>query len=125
RSTAEKRPRSAPLADPRRAPHRDRALDRTHLPPASPPEPARTIDPHRIRDHHEPGRAHRGLTPRLSPIGAAVPWSDSYQDMTARPCCTVREPGRSTRPVEDSRWWRRQKSRESDPPHTTIVVPLT
>src|SRR5699024_1374979 len=31
------------------------------------------IDPQRIRDHHDPGREPRGLTPQLSPNGAAVP----------------------------------------------------
>ena len=39
---------------------RDRHLDRTHLPPPPTPGRARPIDPHRIRDHHDPtGRSGR------------------------------------------------------------------
>src|SRR5699024_8753262 len=61
------------VADPRRAPDRDRHLDRTQVSPPPSTGPSGSIDPHRIRDHHEPGREPRGLTPQLSPNGAAVP----------------------------------------------------
>src|SRR5690606_22129268 len=45
----------------RRAPHRDRDLDRTHLPPTPQTSPPRPLDPHRIRNHHEPHRHPGGL----------------------------------------------------------------
>ena len=61
---AEERPRSAHLDDSRRAANRDRHLDRTHLPPPTTTEPPRPIDPHRIRDHHDPSDGTRRLTTR-------------------------------------------------------------
>src|SRR5699024_1108977 len=69
----EERPGPEAVADPRRAPDRDRHLDRTQVSPPPSTGPSGSIDPHRIRDHHEPGREPRGLTPQLSPNGAAVP----------------------------------------------------
>src|SRR5699024_10676255 len=73
RTAPEERPGPEAVADPRRAPDRDRHLDRTQVSPPPSTGPSGSIDPHRIRDHHEPGREPRGLTPQLSPNGAAVP----------------------------------------------------
>src|SRR5699024_10707471 len=73
RTAPEERPGPEAVADPRRAPDRDRHLDRTQVSPPPTTGPSGSIDPHRIRDHHEPGREPRGLTPPLSPNGAAVP----------------------------------------------------
>ena len=42
------------LGHPRRTPHRDRHLDRTDLPPPPTTTRPRPVDPHRIRDHHDP-----------------------------------------------------------------------
>src|SRR5699024_477547 len=69
----EERPGPQALADPRGAPDRDHYLDRADLSPPPQAGPPGPIDPHRIRDHHEPGREPRGLTPQLSPDRAAVP----------------------------------------------------
>src|SRR5690625_5492314 len=68
----EERPGPQALADPRGAPDRDHYLDRADLSPPPQAGPPGPIDPHRIRDHHEPGREPRGLTPQLSPDRAAV-----------------------------------------------------
>jgi putative transposase len=48
--------------NPRRPAHRDHHLDQTHLPPPPTPSPSRPIDPHRIRDHHDPTDGTRRLT---------------------------------------------------------------
>ena len=45
----------------------------------------RLTPPSNTRDHHEPGRGPRGLTPRLSPVRAAVP---SIGLLRARSRCT-------------------------------------
>src|SRR5699024_4520446 len=79
RTAPEERPGPEAVADPRRAPDRDRHLDRTQVSPPPSTGPSGSIDPHRIRDHHEPGREPRGLTPQLSPNGAAVPDRDNHQ----------------------------------------------
>src|SRR5699024_9427945 len=73
RASPEERPGSQALEDPRRAADRHHHLDREDLPPTTPAGPPGSIDPHRIRDHHEPRRGTRGLRPQLSPIRAAVP----------------------------------------------------
>ena len=52
----------APLGHPRRATHRDRHLDRTHLPPAPPPSRPRPPDTHRIRDDQDPNGCPGRLT---------------------------------------------------------------
>jgi transposase InsO family protein len=57
---AEERAQPPPLAHPRRAPPRDRVLDRDHLPPAPTPRHTRPSHTYRIRDTG-PGRS-RGLT---------------------------------------------------------------
>src|SRR5699024_907013 len=72
RPAPEERPGPQALADSRRAADRDHHLDRTHLPPSSPTGSPGPIDPHRVRDHHEPDRQPGGLTPadtypRISP----------------------------------------------------------
>src|SRR5690625_7481827 len=69
---SEERPGPTPLADPRGAADRDHHLDREDLSPSAPAGSPGSIDPHRIRHHHEPGRT-RGLTPQLAPKRAAVP----------------------------------------------------
>jgi putative transposase len=58
---AKERAQPPPLADPRRTPHRDRDLDRTHLPPPPTPSPPWPFDPHRIRNHHDPTDGTRRL----------------------------------------------------------------
>lgn len=72
RATATQRPRPLAVGHPRTTPDRDRHLDRTDLPPQTPPSPPRPIDPDRIRDHHQ-HRRNRGMTPKLSPVRASVP----------------------------------------------------
>src|SRR5690606_23949647 len=63
RPAPEERPEPpTPLGDPRRAPHRDRHLDRTHLPPPPTPTRPRPLDPHRIRNDHDPSDGNRRLT---------------------------------------------------------------
>lgn len=62
RPAPEQRPESAPLAHPPRPPHRDRDLDRTDLPPPPTTSPPGTLDPHRVRDHHD----HTGRPSRLT-----------------------------------------------------------
>ncbi|MBB3665213.1 transposase InsO family protein [Prauserella sediminis] len=62
-----RRARPPPMGHPRRTPDRDRHLDRTHLPPPTPPEQARLFDPHRIRNQHDhAGRAGRPTTVTVS-----------------------------------------------------------
>src|SRR5699024_6392821 len=63
RATPEERPRPQAMADSRRAADRDHHLDREDLPPTTPTGPPGPIDPHRVRDHHEPDRQPGGLTP--------------------------------------------------------------
>jgi hypothetical protein len=46
----------------RRAADRDRDLDRAHLPPPPSPNRARSIDPDRVRDHHD----HAGRSGRIN-----------------------------------------------------------
>jgi len=60
-AAAKERARPPPLVDPRRAPHRDRDLDRTHLPSPSTPSPPWPLDPDRIRDNHDPSDGTRRL----------------------------------------------------------------
>src|SRR5699024_10788901 len=74
RAAPEERPGPQAPADPRRAPHRDHhwghlplaGEDREDLSPTPPAGSPGPIDPHRIRDHHEPGRGPRGLTPTVT-----------------------------------------------------------
>src|SRR6185503_20137312 len=61
-AAAEQRPQPPAMAHPRTAPDRDRDLDRADLPSAPPPDCTRPIDPHRIRDDHDPNRHPSGLT---------------------------------------------------------------
>src|SRR5690625_2935 len=82
RTAPEERAGPEAVADPRRAADRDHHLDREDLSPTPSAGSAGPVDPHRIRDHHEPGREPRGLTPQLSPDRAAVP--------PGRPCRTYR-----------------------------------
>ena len=60
-AAAEERPEPPALKHPRGTPHRDRHLDRTHLPPPPPGRP-RTVDPHRIRSNHD----HTGPSGRVT-----------------------------------------------------------
>src|SRR5690606_25398422 len=50
---AEERAQPPHLDHPRRTADRDRHLDRTDLPPATPASLSRPIDPDRVRGHHE------------------------------------------------------------------------
>ncbi len=85
RPLAMQRPRSTPLDDPRRAPHRHRHLDRTHLPPPPPTARPRTIDPHRVRDHHDLTDSNRCLNNPCPISASAVPCNQ----ISRRPgsCC--------------------------------------
>jgi transposase InsO family protein len=56
------RPGPSTLGDAPAAQDRDRHLDRTHLPPPTPTTTPRPIDPHRIRDHHDPVTRTRSVT---------------------------------------------------------------
>src|SRR5699024_2401570 len=72
----DERPRPPALDHPRRTPHRDRHLDRTDLPPPPTTGRPRTVDPHRVRDHHDhashPGCVTQPVTYLCSrPITAA------------------------------------------------------
>src|SRR5699024_5667452 len=92
----EERPGPQALADPRGAPDRDHYLDRADLSPPPQAGPPGPIDPHRIRDHHEPGREPRGLTPQLSPDRAAVPVAhdiDACMNRIARAVIGAYPPG--------------------------------
>ncbi|MDT5015999.1 MAG: putative transposase [Mycobacterium sp.] len=62
RAPAEERPQPTNLGHPRRAPDRDRDLDRTDLPPTPQTRRPRPIDPHRVRDHHD----HAGHSGRVT-----------------------------------------------------------
>ena len=57
---------------PRRAPHRDRHLDRTHLPPPPQAGRPRPIDPHRVRDHHD-HTSHTGCLTQPVIYGCSSP----------------------------------------------------
>jgi hypothetical protein len=72
----EQRPQPPNLRHPRAAADRHRHLDRTHLPPTPPTSHTRPIDPHRVRDHHEPDRRPGGLT--------AVTYSCSRPELVRR-----------------------------------------
>ena len=79
---AEERLGPARLGDPRRAAHRDRHLDRTHLPPPPTPDPPRPIDPHRIRDHHDPPDGTRRLTNHCHLNARQTPMRETVAEWT-------------------------------------------
>ena len=74
--------------------HRDRHVDRTHLPPPTTPSPPRPIDPHRLRDHPDPSdgghrlNTHCHLTARQSRghIGVGSPSLRERQRLLRRVC---------------------------------------
>jgi hypothetical protein len=93
-----------PLDHARPAPHRDRHLDRTHLPPAPSPTGARPIDPHRIRnDHHHTGHRGRLAQPvtsaRGSPDRARTSASSSRRSVLRVPACLAAPCGTLVRGV--------------------------
>lgn len=69
---AKERPESPPLRHPRTATHRDRHLDRAHLPPPPTSDRSGTVDPDRIRSNHD-HTGQPGRVKKLSPIRAADP----------------------------------------------------
>src|SRR5690606_29258703 len=73
---------------PRGAADRDRDLDRADLPPSPTPGQTRTIDPDRVRDHHEPGRRPSCLTNChgivQQPLKIFIGWSGTRSKAIAR-----------------------------------------
>src|SRR6476660_3912626 len=70
RPAAEQRPQPRALDQPRPTADRDRDLYRTDLPPPQTSTPPRPVDPHRVRNHHDPngpsGRVTEPVTYRCS-----------------------------------------------------------
>ena len=62
----EERPQPAALGHPRLTPPRDRALDRSALPPPPSTTPTREVDPHRVRSNHERYRHPAGIRKRVN-----------------------------------------------------------
>src|SRR5690606_5286207 len=77
---ADQRARLASLGNARRAAARNHPLDRSDLPPASPPTQVGEVDPGGVRRHHETGRRSGGIR------------NTESTEPSAGPCAVVRGP---------------------------------